>query len=203
MKLDDRVMRRMRIPARYWSADLSDFPEDDGGGQFTLLRRFAEGIHRNAAAGWGMLLYGPNGSGKTHAGVAMLRHAWRNLHYGAYVTAEELKSITIERTPFDDDQTLIQRCRTVPFLMIDDVGKEYQAASSFSEVQFENLLRERCQAKLSTIVTTNLIPQEFRKRYAESTVSLIREMMVALAFKGKDRRADKQAQKREELQRPC
>ena len=73
--LDEVTLTRMNIGRRYWSAEMTDFPESTTKG---LFRQYISEITSNYDEGWGIFLYGGNGVGKTHASCALLKEIQRS-----------------------------------------------------------------------------------------------------------------------------
>ena len=185
--LTDELLGRMNIGRRYWTAEMSDLPETKAKG---LFRGYMSDLEQQYRGGWGLFIYGPNGVGKTHASCAMLKEISKRGYSSYCILADELKVAFIDGSRFDADNSIIQRVRSVDFLLIEDLGKEYSGnGSGFAELCFENLLRKRCRELLPTIITTNLSRQAFFERYKQSAASLAQECMVAVEMSGKDRRA--------------
>lgn len=195
--LNEDLLKRMNIGRRYWPAQMSDFEESEFK---SLMRKYAGDLERQFHEGWGLFIYGANGVGKTHASCALLKEI-ASQGYSTYcILSDALKAAYIDGARFDSDNTIIQRVESVDFLLLEDLGKEYNGnGSGFAELCFENLLRKRCRELLPTMITTNLSPIAFKERYKQSAASLAMECMVAVELRGSDRRAQAGASKAQEL----
>lgn len=177
----------MNIGQRYWSADLSKATAV----QRKALRGYVRSFRVMIADGTGVFLCGPNGSGKTYLAAGLLKHAWSRWRVAGYcVTAPELKQAWISPTEAqpESNETVIERAERVRLLVIDDLGKEYRAASGFVETQIGGLVRMRSRRQLTTIVTTNMTPDEFSVVYGKSTAALLSECMALVVLDGPDMR---------------
>jgi hypothetical protein len=67
-------------------------------------------------------------------------------------------------------------------LVIDDVGKEYRAASGWAADMFEHLIRHRFDRGLPTLVTTNLRHADWNAEYNPSMFSFLGEACPVLEF---------------------
>ena len=132
--------------------------------------------------GISLMLTGSNGSGKTLLATSVLKAAIRS---GMTAQMASLGGIiqlytdgwidSAKRQQFDE------RIKNVDFLLIDDVGKEYQARNSdLTEVMFDNLIRYRVFRNKPFILTTNTAPADLRNRYGNSLMSLVNGNTIKL-----------------------
>lgn len=139
------------------------------------------------ARGFGVMLHGGNGTGKTMLSSLLLK---RLLTYGrgldAYFTTftNLLDQDQIGWTDKDAAKWFNQRIVNAEVLVIDDIGKESSARKSISSVVLDNMLRTRVQHDRPTIFTTNYSMADFRKVYAGSTWSLLAEKVIPYEIKG-------------------
>ena len=80
-------------------------------------------------------------------------------------------------------------------LLLDDVGRELKRDTRLEETTFDNVLRTRVQHGRSTIITTNMTPEEMAEGYGGAVLSLLREKSIVIEIGGDDYR--KQANERE------
>lgn len=187
-KLNEEILTRMNIGRRFWSAQVTDLPDNT---TKDLFRSYVQNLTNNYAEGWGLFMYGNNGVGKTHSSCALLKEVQRRGYSTYCILADVLKAAYIDGSRFDADNSVTQRVERVDFLLLEDLGKEYSGkGSGFAELCFENLLRKRSRDCLPTLVTTNLSPQAFKERYKQSAASLAMECMIACEVKGEDRRRE-------------
>lgn len=187
VELTEERLQRMNIGRRYWNAQMATFPESKAK---ELFRHYMTSLSEQYEQGWGLFIYGPNGVGKTYATCAMLKDIEQRGYSTYCILADELKAAYIDGSRFDADNSIIQRVQSVDFLLIEDLGKEYNGnGSGFAELCFENLIRKRCREMLPTFITTNLTRAAFQERYKQSAASLAMECMIAVEIQGDDRRA--------------
>jgi DNA replication protein DnaC len=185
------------VGRRYWTAALSDF--DGSQEPIALVKQYAKTLRKNMKEGWGLYVYGPNGSGKTHLASAVLLQAAAQSVSVYALPADLLREEYIERRPFDEHQTIVERCETVGILFLDDVGKEYAAKSGWAELVLENLIRKRVRELRPTIITSNLSLKDFRARYQESAFSLLVGSSIPVLMTDDDRRGQQLKNKLREL----
>lgn len=99
-----------------------------------------------------LTLHGPPGSGKTSAAVAVMRSRLEaaKLPLGLFVTASDLVTAT-KATPLGQAVELVERAKTIPALVLDDVGQE--PSGEWNRVVVE-VLHERHAQQRWTVVTT-------------------------------------------------
>jgi len=153
IKLTKAHMELMRIPCRFWESDFEEIPECEGR---DVLRSYLRNIEDMMDRGEGLLLWGPNGHGKTSAAIIVAMEARRRGASVLFVQAETLRASVLDKTMFSDEKSIMKRAKEVDFLVFDDLGKEHTGETGFAERIFENLIRERSAHRRVTLVTTNL-----------------------------------------------
>lgn len=184
------LLDRAHVPPRFRHASLKGFHTDAN--HYEVVTRYVKGLARVRRKGLGLLLYGANGRGKTYAAAVIVREASLAGYTCLFIQAADVKKVVVENaefetTPYGERITYERRLEEVEFLVLEDVGKEYAAASGFSENYFESLLRRRVQACKPTIITTNLSLEAFRERYDVSITELVRESMYPFEVQGRGR----------------
>lgn len=139
------------------------------------------------ARGFGLMLHGGNGTGKTMLSSLLLK---RLLTYGrgvdGYFTTftDLLDRYAGGWTDKDLAAWFERRIVNAEVLVIDDIGKEYSGRLSMSSNALDTVLRTRVQHDRPTIFTTNMSISEFRKTYSGSTWSLLSEKVLPYEIKG-------------------
>jgi len=75
----------------------------------------------------------------------------------------------------------------VRVLVLDDLGKEYKG-SGFNDASFDEILRSRYDRALPTIITTNVMRDNWEKQYGEAMGSFAFEAFKSVEIIGEDRR---------------
>lgn len=138
-----------------------------------------------------LLLYGDTGVGKTFLSHCVAKELIERSFAVIYLTASQLFNI-FARAAFDKDAEAsldyghIYDC---DFLIIDDLGTE--TSNSFSESQLFVCLNERILRQKSTLISTNLSPNDIKEIYSERIFSRITSNYTILRLTGDDIRIQK------------
>lgn len=133
-----------------------------------------------------ILFYGNTGTGKTHLAAAISNHVINENHhpvmFGTFI--EFLDRI---RSEFNDNTERTKHdMKTVPLLVIDDLGKEKQTVWS-DQTLFE-IINYRYEHRLPVVITTNLSWNSLPTRYDTAVISRLLEMCIYVNVVGKDHR---------------
>jgi DNA replication protein DnaC len=97
---------------------------------------------------------------------------------------------------FDDSLMIVDRCRDVDLLVLDDLGKEAVnlSLSDSTAAPFELLMKDRVASVRSTIVTTNMAKEDFKKMYGESTALAVQGVSLFVHMTIGQKRAQEKAE---------
>ena len=147
----------------------------------------------------GMFIAGPPGTGKTHIAAAIANYL---IAQGLPVVCMTMIDLLerIKRTysnTGENEGTVLNLYKTVPLLVIDDIGKEPPTEWAISTIY--NIINGRYEAYLPTIVTTNydtdalivrMTPRETRDdTTARATIDRLMEMCRGVTLAGESWRA--------------
>jgi len=151
------------LPAGYRDVDLATVlqtPIVEAG-----RRYFEEDLHlgRRQTTGGALGLFGPPGVSKTLTAVGILMAAapvcWGRFYHAPRVARELLD--------FDaQTETMAELCET-PLAVLDDLGAEHLRRDGMLEALFDELICFRESSRLPTVLTSNLTPELFRRRYGD------------------------------------
>ncbi|MBM3926352.1 MAG: AAA family ATPase [SAR202 cluster bacterium] len=115
------------------------------------------------AQGW-LLLTGPNGCGKTHLSVAI---SGERIRLGQMVfftmvpdLLDHLRSTFNPNSPVEYDQ-LFEMVKTVPLLILDDMGAE--SSTAWAQEKMFQITVHRHNHRLPMVITTNLSMEQMEK----------------------------------------
>lgn len=144
--------------------------------------------------GTGLLLSGPNGTGKTHLALGCaiaLRHA--GCRGVMYRSASEIQREM--RCAWDrhiSESAVMMAYTTLPLLVIDDIGKQF--STDYMQHCLYEIFDGRYSRRLPTILTTNLTPSVLGagistdQDLSSAVVSRLMESMICVPVTGNDYR---------------
>ncbi|MBR3641453.1 MAG: ATP-binding protein [Oscillibacter sp.] len=117
-----------------------------------------------------LLLFGAPGLGKTHLSAAIAREVSERGFSVVYDTAahifERMEALKFGRDEAAED---VRRVLACDLLILDDLGTEMTTA--FVQSALYQIVDARLRDRLSTIVSTNLLPDELERRYSPQIAS--------------------------------
>jgi len=135
-------------------------------------------------------MFGPVGTGKTHAMAALIRH-------------DIYEGFQVERINFDDfcvqvrstmspaskrtEWCLIEPLKNVDKLFIDDLGLRGKQETDFSYVTLYSILNKRQERRLPTFISSNKSIEQLGQSFDARVASRLRTALV-IEFTGEDRR---------------
>ena len=164
-----------------------------------IVQRYIEDREKNLRSGWGLLLTGKPGVGKTFLANMVLKACQEK---GESIEAFEMSAfieLFLERFALqhreESDQRYyeiqdhIHRIRTkTQWVLFDDIGREHESASGWSNEQLFNVFRYRYDRGRPTLFTTNFNLDELGTRCSEGFISQIGESCHVIAMESNDYR---------------
>lgn len=170
----------------YYSPDrgsLSRSPRETMEHHLAVCRRYAD---RFGSEGGNLLLFGAPGLGKTFLSACIARVVSEDGYSVVYDTASHIFSL-LEDAKFrrgDEDDEETRRLDQCDLLIIDDLGTEMN--STFVQSALYQLINGRLLGMKSTIISTNLTPEDIGRRYSQQVYSRIEGEYTILPFIGTD-----------------
>jgi DNA replication protein DnaC len=194
IKLTEPVLERLGVPKVHWSARMSEIPAKCR--HRATLSRYVTKIKDHVRAPLGLLLFGPYSSGKSAAAAICLKAAAADGVIGFWTPAFNVPKWQIEKTIFDSELTVYDRCLTVPLLVID----EYQMRKDmkYTEDAVDTLVRSRIDDELCTIITTNHSPSSISVA-RPAMFAALQESLIPVKFEGHDFRRELASQNKDRI----
>ena len=150
---------------------------------FQVCRSFAQTFRPGTM---NLLLQGGTGLGKTFLSACIARVVSESGFSVVYDTAISIFA-KLENDKFRPDEETaaeVRRCEGCDLLILDDLGTEM--TTSFVQSALYQLVNGRMIAGRSTIISTNLAPEELGQRYGAAILSRIEGGYEILPFFGED-----------------
>ena len=182
-------LMRAHIPMEYWYIDFRSFQGDRRAK--LMVQKYCEKIDEARKGGFGFLLSGPNGIGKTTLITLTLQEVIRHGYSAFYITLPEIFSL-IHRSY--DFPMLLPEIDTIlkdtEFLAVGELGKDYHrgGAENYAIAEFDSFFRYRRGACLPTLLDTNMSADDRLDTYGESLISLLKARTPEIIVKGTDYR---------------
>jgi len=192
----ERLLLEARIPQRYSRCELATF-EHDTDSQRDAFRRASTFVQQFPAVDRGLLLYGPNGVGKTHLAVGILKAVMRTRGARGFFfeTRELLKLVrdTYNRSVAETEMDVLAPVLKADVLVLDDLGAE--RTSDWVQETLGLVVNTRYNERRPTIFTSNLVdspdstdPRSFIYQLGSRTRSRLAEMCDWVEMHGVDMR---------------
>jgi len=155
--LTDLVRRRAHIGIRHWDARLQKIPERC---EFKrTIKDYILNMRENEQKGLGFLLYGPYEKGKTALGTIILRNALARGGRALSFRASDIMNRLASKypLPLPNGAPLRDGLCSVNYLLVDDLEEEH---FHWKGQLLRDVLRERYDEKLATVITTNLAREQ-------------------------------------------
>lgn len=190
LRIEVNRLRKLGFP----DSEMADwtFAHDDGTDPKTtnIAHKYVDNFPEMKKRGKGLLLYGPVGTGKTHA-AACIANELINQGRPCLVTNFARITNTLQGM-FDGKQRYLDDFNRLDLLVIDDLAAE-RDTSYMNEMIF-NIIDSRYRSGKPLIVTSNLTQTELTAPKSvdkERIYSRLLEMCVPVEVKGADRREKK------------
>jgi DNA replication protein DnaC len=159
----------------------------------TAVADYLEHFEAYVDAGFGLVLWGPKGTGKTLLAYLMVKELLAK-GVGVYATtfAEMIDTFAGGWRDKDERAWFNRRVRDASALFIDDLGRERnKGLGSVGENMLEEVTRHRVGRSKPMFITTNPRPSEVEALYGGHVISLLHECSTTIEFTGNDWRLDR------------
>lgn len=173
------------IPLQYQLLLWDEYPHADAKIE---IDEYVANFKRMRLTGVGLTIVGKKlGVGKTWAATHILREIVKQGYDGHFAQFMSVKSY-FELDNKDEREFLINRARTAEILVLDEVKAPFSNAQrDFFEDKLEDILRSRTNMNFPTIVTSNMLDDDFQRDYPRC-YSLLSGKNITLELDGIDAR---------------
>jgi hypothetical protein len=172
------------IPRDFWGVRVEDLSGNVDAFK-GLVVPYTKKLKTARRKGYGLMLMGNNGVGKTMFLSFVLMEAIRRTRFTTYYTTLLKLDHDIKRG-FNDHEAArrLQWMLSSDFLALDEMGKErVRDGDSFMRTQIERILKDRYDEGLPTLLATNATARELGKFYGDSVASIIGGKYQSVALK--------------------
>lgn len=177
------MLHASAIPERYWTASLQKLEDSL---HKKKLVRYLVTIADQVSKGQGLFIYGVAGTGKTSAGVAVMKEVIRRGGSTFFVSARHLLRAMYDNEETPDGLDLIRhRMRQVDLLMFDALGTEGFNAKGKGGAELEGLFCDRYDVHKPVLITSKYAPTKLKNVYPEAIVSIVRRTVAVVRIQTK------------------
>lgn len=174
---------RMHLDREMWDASISQVTTSIQ----DQISKYVDRIHRAREQRTGLYLYGGVGVGKTGAAAVALKEA-RAWGYTCYSTrTSDLREAIRSKAMLDPETTIFRWCRTVDFLLLDDVRLTDITEKFWGISEVRNLVLGRFSDGLITLITSPLSPKEWDQKGADGFTGSIQKTCAVVQVTGDNR----------------
>lgn len=204
-ELVTEIKRESGMSVRFLQRTFDTFNVDDNNrAAYTAAKEYADHFDEQlptqgkaAQNKNGLFIVGSPGTGKTHLAAAIANSVMETGKQVVFGTMIDLLGQIKEMFRYDGGESeMLRKYKTIPLLVIDDIGKEPPTDWAVSTIY--NIINGRYEACLPTVVTSNyektdfitrLTPKETRDdTTARATLDRLREMCRGVKMFGESRR---------------
>ena len=165
----------MRVPPRFRGVSFEQIPERER----KVVLNYAKNLPTCLKKGWGLLLWGNYGYGKSAAACCLLQTIAELGKTGLFTVFDDLAGYIINKEHYDEEETYVERLLRVDLLVIDEVI--LSSRDSFKDTCVESIFRKRLNNFKSTVFTSNLNPKQISENFPALS-AVMKEVILPVKF---------------------
>jgi len=198
----ERLFNESKMGARFKSRTFKNFKVDSQNAKaFEAVKRYSDNFRKHADQGFGFMLSGSYGTGKTHLVAALatdLINKGIPVIFGTMISLlGKIRQTYGEGWRREDELEILETYSTVDLLIIDDLGKE--KVSEWSLEKLFSIVNTRYENNLPIVITSNYDIETLIDKLtingnsdiADSLVSRLHEMCRGIRLNSTDYRMAK------------
>ena len=179
-----KLTRECNLGRRFLSRTFENFNTSGNEEAFTKAKKYADRFcQADERISTGLLFIGNAGTGKTHLAAAIMNHLIAESIPAMFITSIELFGLLRD---FDNQKERLKKIKSVPLLVLDDLGKE--KITDWNREKLFEIINARYEDYLPVIITTNDTTRELNQNVGEAIYSRLCETCELVPMKGKDYR---------------
>ena len=178
------------IPHDFWDLTSKDI-KFNVGSYNNVVKKYIKNLNTALRNGYGLLLSGDNGVGKTTFISLVLKDALGKGRTAYYTTLPDLLYDISKGFRDKDLSERIEYLLSSDFVAIDEIGKDKTKNRIFAaEFHFERILKNRFDSALPTLLASNMSQKEIKATYGKTVDSMLRGKYQTIAMKEGDFRGE-------------
>lgn len=180
---EERLKERMdncNLGERWQNRTFDNFQRDRQPDAFDQCRLFAGRVLNGDSRS--ILLSGSVGTGKTHLAAAIAHWCIEQNMFVLFGNVVDMFQAL--RDAFSTDEDILADIKSMPLLVLDDLGKENR--TEWTRETIYSIINYRYEHMLPTVITTNLTMGELQTQLGAATVSRLMEMCDYVEMNGSD-----------------
>lgn len=180
-----RLRKESNLGRRFESRTFETFDRSKAPDAYDVCYEYAHDT-KSLEQGNSLLMYGKVGTGKTHLAAAIANYlvdTGTSVLFDTYTN--HLNKLKAEFTT-QGNGTYLEKLKSVPLLVLDDVGKEKQ--TEWSRAVMFDVINCRYERMLPIVITTNYDSKGLEEYFDEAVFSRLCEMCSAITIDADDYR---------------
>lgn len=180
---------KANIPSKYRDASLEQITHPQTANARLKLNAYLLNLEHNHSEGLGLFLFGNTGLAKTFSACAILIEVLKRQMSTYFVTLDHCVSMYAAGWRDAAAKELFEEVIiSSDFLALDEVGNEPRTNLHLVKNCLNDILRQRSNQLLPTIITSNLLfdPKNIVDVYGEEVWSILNESTIPVEFRGVD-----------------